>query len=119
MIGNKRGEKSYVENYQPISLLSLISKVLERCVFNNIKHQVFQQINHCQHRFVPGKLCVTQLIEVFEQIGCKLDNGEQIDVIYLDMSKAFDKVSHTKLLHRLHEFGFQGNILNLVLIISQ
>ena len=56
--------------------------------------------------------CVTQLIEVLEQIGRKLDNGEQIDVIYLDMSKAFDKVSHTKLLRRLREFGFRGNILN-------
>ncbi len=88
----KRGEKSYVENYRPISLLSLISKVLERCVFYNIKHHVFNQINHCEHGFMPGKSCVMQLIEVFEQIGRKLDSGEQIDVIYLDMSKAFDKV---------------------------
>ena len=61
---------------------------------------------------MPGKSCVTQLIEVFEQIGHKLDSGEQIDVIYLDMSKAFDKVNHAKLLHRLREFGFRGNILN-------
>ena len=41
-----------------------------------------------------------------------MDSGEQIDVIYLDMSKAFDKVSHAKLLQRLREFGFRGNILN-------
>ena len=109
---HKRGEKSYVENYRPISLLSLISKVLERCVFHNIQHHVFQQINPCQHGFVPRKSCVTQLIEVFEQIGRKLDNSKQIDVIYLDMSKAFDKVSHAQLMHRLHEFGFRGNLLN-------
>jgi hypothetical protein len=50
------------------------------------------------------------LIEVFEQIGQKLDNGNQIDVIYLDMSKAFDKVSHTQLIHRLHEFRVRGNL---------
>ena len=105
-------EKTYVENYRPISLLSLTSKVLERCVFYDIKHHVFQQIHPCQHGFVPGKSCVTQLIEVFEQNGRKLDGGEQKDVIYLDMSKAFDKVSHAKLLHRLREFGFRGNILN-------
>ena len=109
---HKRGEKSYVANYRPISLLSLISKVLERCVLYNIKNHVFQQINPCHHGFVPGKSCVTQLIEVFEQIGSKLDSGEQIDVIYLDLSKAFDKVSHAKLLKRLREFGFGGNILN-------
>ena len=53
-----------------------------------------------------------QLIEVFDKIGKQLDRGKQIDVIYLDMSKAFDKVSHKRLLLRLREFGFGGNILN-------
>ena len=109
---HKRGEKSYVENHRPISLLSLISKVLKRSVFNNIKHHVFQQINPCQHGFMPGKSCITKLIEVFEQIRSKLDRGEQIDAIYLDISKAFDKVSHAKLLQRIREFGFRGSILN-------
>ena len=109
---HKRGEKSYVENYRPISLLSLVSKVLEPTVFHNIQHHVFQQINPCQHGFVPRKSCVTQLIEVSEQIGRKLDNGKQIDVIYLDMSKAFDKAYHAQLMHRLHDFGFRGNLLN-------
>ena len=79
-----------------------------RCVFYNIKNHVFEQINPCQYGFVPGKSCVTHLIEVFRY---KLDNGEQIDVIYIDMSKAFDKVSHGQLVDRLHDFGFRGNIL--------
>ena len=57
-------------------------------------------------RFCSTKVKRTQLIEVFEQIGRKLDNSKQIDVINLDMSKAFDKVSHTQLMHRLHKFGF-------------
>ena len=58
-----------------------------------------------------GKSCITQLIEVLERIGRELDRGRQIDVLYLDMSKAFDKVSHAKLLDRLQEFGFGGSIL--------
>ena len=53
----------------------------------------------------------SQLIEVLDHIGRDLDRGKQIDVLYLDMSKAFDKVSHAKLLHRLREFGFGGSIL--------
>ena len=61
--------KNHVENYRPISLLPLISKVLEPCLFYNIKNHVFEQINLCQHGLVPGKSCVTQLIEVFEQTG--------------------------------------------------
>ena len=69
-----------------------------RCIFHHIKHHVFQQINPIQHGFVPRKSCSTQLIEVFKQIGRKLDDGKQMDVIYLDMSKAFDKVSHAQLI---------------------
>ena len=94
----KKGDQEFVENYRPISLLSLISKVLERCVFNYIKDHIYSQLNPCQHGFVPGKNCVSQLIEVSDKIGRQLDRGKQIDVIYLDMSKAFDKVSHKRLL---------------------
>jgi hypothetical protein len=53
-----------------------------------------------------------KIIEVFDKIGKQLDRGKQIDVIYLDISKAFDKVSHKRLLLRLREFGFGDNILN-------
>ena len=60
---------------------------------------------------MPGKSCITQLVEVLDRIGRELDHGKQIDVLYLDMSKAFDRVSHAKLLHRLCQFGFRGNIL--------
>ena len=83
--------------------LSIISKIL----FNNIKHHVYDRLSPCQHGFMPGKSCVTQLIEVLEQIGHELDHGKQIDVLYLDMSKAFDKVSLAELLHRLREFGLE------------
>ncbi|CAB4036383.1 RNA-directed DNA polymerase from mobile element jockey, partial [Paramuricea clavata] len=90
----KKDNKEHVENYRPISLLSLISKALERCVFNKIKDHVFE------------------LIEVFEYIGRESDLGKQVEVIYLDMSKAFDRISHMQLLKRLRDFGFGGNTLN-------
>ena len=108
---HKHGEKSYIEHYRPISLLSIICKVLERCIFNNIKYHVYEQLSHTQYGFMPGKSRITQLVEVLDRIGRELDHGKQIDVLYLDMSKAFDRVSHAKLLHRLCQFGFRGNIL--------
>ena len=86
--------------------------MLQRCLFDCIKNRVFNQINDCQHGFISGKNCVTQLIEVFDKIHNLLDRGKQIDVIYLGMSKAFDKVSYKRLLLRLRRFGFSGNILN-------
>ena len=108
----KKGDIEHAENYRPISLLSLISKTLERCVFNSIKYHVFEQINPSQHGFVAGKSCVTQFVEVLHHIGSQIDQGKQIDLIYLDMSKAFDKVSHMRLINRLRDFGFGGSILN-------
>ena len=77
---HKHGEKTYVENYRPISLLSLVSKVLERCIFNNIKYHVYEQINPCQDGSMPEKSCITQLTEVAEQKGRELDRGKHIDV---------------------------------------
>ncbi len=58
---------------------------------NKIKDHVFDKINNDQH-VCHTKSSVTQLIEVFDYIGRELDHGKQVDVIYLDMSNAFDRV---------------------------
>ena len=67
---------------------------MERCVFNGIKDGVYRLIQRCQHGFIAGRSCVTQLVEVLDIIGSHLDNGRQIDTVYLDMSEAVDRVSH-------------------------
>jgi hypothetical protein len=108
---HKKGERECTENYRPISLLPIVSKVLERCVFCNIKVHLFQLIQKSQHGFISGKSCVTNLLEVREFIGLELDAGGQIDVIYLDISKAFDKVNHERLRHKLRMGGFRGKLI--------
>ena len=45
-----------------------------------------------------GKSCTTQLLDVYENVGKCLDEGKQMDMIFLDFSKAFDSVNHTMLL---------------------
>ena len=85
---------------------------MERCVFNGIKEHVYHLISKSQHGFVQGRSCVTQLLEVFDIIGSHLDCGGQIDAIYLDMSEAFDKVSHSKFIKKFkNHHGFGGNLL--------
>ena len=84
---------------------------MERCVFNSIKDRVYSMIDSSEQGFITGRSCVTQLVEVLDYIGSRLDNGGQVDVIYLDMSKAFDKVSHHKLLRKLRDYGFNGKLL--------
>ena len=109
---HKKGEKSQVENYRPIFLLSIISKVLERCVLRNLRDHLLELINDSQHGFIPGKSCTTQLLEVLDYIGSLLDGGKQTDVVYMDMSKAFDKVHHKYLISKLRKvYGVSGKLL--------
>ena len=65
-----------------------------------------------QHGFCTGRSCVTNLLEPLDYIGSLLDSGSEVDTIYLDMSKPFDKVSHRRLVHKLIQAGFGGNLLN-------
>ena len=106
----KKGKRDFVENYRPIYLLPVISKVLERCALAGLRDHISHLISREQHGFLAVRSCVTQLTSVLDYIGGQLDAGKQIDIIYLDISKAFDKVDHTKLLGRLHQYGITGKL---------
>ena len=108
---HKTNSKENVDNYRPISLLSVISKIAERCVYNHIYPSIIKQLSKCQHGFLSGRSTSTQLVEFIENIGNTLDNSGQTDIIYLDFSKAFDSVSHPLLLRKLRRFGISGNML--------
>jgi len=109
----KKGEKQNVENYRPISLLCIASKIMERCVHDYIYPQIQDKLHTLQHGFVKGRSCLTQLLKVYHNIGSILDKGGQVDIAYLDFSKAFDCISHKLLMYKLqHMFGFSGKLLN-------
>ena len=108
----KKGDKTHVENYRPISLLCIVSKVLERCVLSKLRVHLLELINTSQHGFIPGRSCTTQLVEVLNSIGSLLDSGKQTDVIFMDMSKAFDKVSHAALIAKLERYNINGSLLD-------
>ena len=107
----KKNKKAYVENFYPISLFCIVSKVMKRCVLNNVKEQLSGIISARQRGFQSGKSCITNLLESLDTIGSLLDGGGLIDSVYLDMSKALDKVRHDLLLHKLQEAAFGGNLL--------
>ena len=60
----KKGKRDFVENYRPIPLLPVISKVLERCVLAGLRHHISHLISREQHGFLAGRSCVTQLTSV-------------------------------------------------------
>ncbi|CAM5168924.1 unnamed protein product [Eretmochelys imbricata] len=108
----KKGKKSDPGNYRPVSLTSVICKVLEKI----LKEKVVKDIevngkwDKIQHGFIKGRLCQTNLISFFEKVTDFLDKGNAVDLIYLDFSKAFDTVPHGELLVKLDKMGINRKI---------
>ena len=109
----KKGDRSKAENYRPVSLTSISSKLLEHIVHSNIMDHLdkFGFLNDAQHGFRQKRSCETQLITTLNDFSDCLNNKEQIDAILLDFSKAFDKVDHEGLLLKLEHAGINGNLL--------
>ena len=107
----KSGPVKDVTNYRPISLLCIVSKVLERCIYNRLIDHISTHLHHLQFGFLRGKSTTSQLLRVLHEIGELLDKRVQTDVVYLDFAKAFDRVDHQLLLKKLSNFGVSGNLL--------
>ena len=75
------------------------------------KHKILYDL---QHGFRANRSCETQLTMIIEEIQQNLSDGKQTDVIWLDFSKAFDKVRYEKLIHKLHGCGIQGETLSWI-----
>ena len=108
----KPGDKTDPSNYGPISLTSVICKVLERIIRKQVFSFLDQKdcLNRTQHGLRTGRSCLSALLEVFDNIMQMLDSNSSVDIVYLDFSKAFDKVDHGILLHKLRAVGITGNI---------
>ena len=113
---HKKGRKDSAENYRPISLTSQVCKVLESIIREKmIMHFMNSNIlSEAQHGFVPGRSCVSQLLQVIEEWTESLDDGNPIDVLYLDFKKAFDSVAHNRLIVTLHSLGIRGKLLDWI-----
>ena len=108
----KSDDSSLSKNYRPISLLCVVFKCLERCVFNHCYTLISPQLYHLQHGFLRGRSTVTQLLQVYHEAIEALAKGKEIDIAYLDFAKAFDKVPHCALLNKLSRFGISGQLIN-------
>ncbi|PJE77977.1 hypothetical protein CI610_03092 [invertebrate metagenome] len=112
----KKGPRNEPGNYRPISLTSVPCKIMQRIIRDSIlQHMETNNLfSSHQHGFRQKKSCTTQLLETMDDWAKLLDEGNNIDVIYMDFSKAFDKVCHRLLLHKMEHYGITGKLLKWI-----
>ena len=109
----KKGDKQICNNYRPISLLSILGKTMERSVHKYvynycIENKVFTPF---QSGFIQGDSTTYQLINLYNTFCEAVDAGKEVRVVFLDITKAFDRVWHRGLLHKLYSIGISGHLL--------
>ena len=98
----KKGARQKAGNYRPVSLTSVVGKMLESVIKEEITRHLEGNglIEQTQHGFIKGKSCLTNLLEFYEDVSRAVDRGEPVDVVFLDFQKEFDKVPHKRFCRR-------------------
>ena len=112
----KKGNKNMAGNYRPISLTSVIGKLLENIITNHIRNylEVNNLISDSQHGFRKKRSCLTNLLEFFHDIYQDYDSYKNVDLIYLDFQKAFDSVPHKRLMTKIRALGVGGKLADWI-----
>ena len=109
----KKNDRQLKSNYRPISLLPLCGKIFEKIIFDQVYTFLDKNrlISTMQSGFRPGDSCIYQLISITSDIYRNFEKSDETRAVFLDISKAFDKVWHEGLIHKLKSNGISGNLL--------
>ena len=109
----KKGDRNKPSNYRPISLTVICCKLLEHVIHSSVmRHfESYNILTNYLHSFREARSCESQLLITVDDLTHNLGDGLQTDLILLDFSKAFNKVPHLHLLHKLKYFGLHGSLL--------
>jgi len=112
----KKGPSSDPGNYRPVSQTSVFCKLMERVIVSDVTAYMSENgfITKEQHGFLRAKSTETNLLETLSDWTVAIDNKQTQTVVYVDFSKAFDTVSHAKLLIKLKGYGISGDLLNII-----
>ena len=113
---HKEGDKQCLKNYRPFSLLPVGGKILERLIFNEMFRFFIANnlISSNQSGFKPGDACINQLLSITHEICKSFDNGFKLRGVFLDITKAFDKVWREGIIFKLKQNGISGKLLSVL-----
>ena len=112
----KKGDKHQIENYRPISILPVISKVFEKVAYNQLFEYFSQNklLFDSQYGFRKFHSTEHAVLELLEKLILNIDKGQMPVAVFLDLSKAFNTLDHQILLHKLKYYGIQESALNWI-----
>ena len=113
---HKTGPYDVLSNYRPISIMSALSKIIERHIHNCLSHYFTSNSLICTHQsaFRPNHSCQTALTNVVESWANACNNSQFSAAVFVDMAKAFDTVNHTLLLTKLQRYKISPQVLQLL-----
>ena len=113
---HKKDHKQTLKSYRPVSLLRICGKILERLMFKEMFKSFIEKelISSNQSGFKPRDSCVNQLVSITREIYKSFDEGHEVRGVFLDISKAFDKVWYDGMIFKLTQNGISGNLLKLL-----
>ena len=105
-----------LKNYRPISLLPIAGNIFERLLYDRMFEFFIENnlISKNQSGFRPGNACINQLLSIAHEIYQSFDDSLEVRAVFLDISKAFDKVWHKGFLFKLKQNGISDKILNII-----
>ena len=120
---HKKGDKQMLKNYHPVSLLPICGKIFEKLLFNK-SYPFFEDhklLNPCQSGFKKNDSCINQLVSITHEIYSAFDCNPSLEArrVFLNLSKAFDKVWHDGLIYKLKSCNYLGNRFQRVLLNGQ
>ena len=112
----KKGERYKPANYRPVALTSITCKLIEHIICHSLMEHLDKNniLYKLQFGFRHGHSCDTQLLQLFQHLAENIHRKLQTDVAIMDFAKAFDTVSHQRLLAKLSWYGVKGKVNNWI-----